>query len=403
MAKRIALFLDGTWNKTRPDTRATNVQRLFEATDGVVDGDIAHSDHVKKYLKGVGTPRDFLALKNWYCDPRVVLDYLSHPVDAAALIAGGAGGWGIGDQIKAAYAYLSEQYARWRGAEVYLFGFSRGAYAARSLAGFVDRVGLLLQDKEHLVGNAFALYQAGGRREQSALKEYLRKMVESEGPSDEQTLPVYFIGVWDTVGSLGFPRWLEAITRPHTDYHQVDLPFNVTHARHALALHELRKDYRPTLWRGKHPRSSSQTLRQCWFAGAHADVGGGYSETGLADLALIWMAEEAARVSAGTPPMFWSRTTLAPAIGDTVVHQESGGLWRVLGPVIREELTKRGRPIGETWDSFYGHASASQRLSSPAAVNYGGEIHSFAESLREVDRLTAAMLSDIQVGGRALL
>jgi len=188
-------------------------------------------------------------------------------------------------RIKEAYGFLSAEYDRGRGDKVFIFGFSRGAFAARSLAGFVSRVGTLLRDKLDLVEAAYRIYEEGADPEDTPLREFLlefagQAMIRSI--EDQGAMLIHLVGVWDTVGALGLPGRLRRFTARHTEYHQTEVPPTVLAARHALALHELRKPFEPLLWsnRNHHPG-----LLQVWFPGAHQDVGGGYGKdaSGLAD------------------------------------------------------------------------------------------------------------------------
>ncbi len=104
-------------------------------------------------------------------------------------------------------------------------------------------------------------------------------------------MPIHFIGVWDTVAAQGFPSRAKIFSAAFTEYHQTELPTNITHARHALALHELRREFEPLLWTIR--SHEGQSLVQKWFAGAHSDVGGSYEQTNWSDVALGWVANEA--------------------------------------------------------------------------------------------------------------
>jgi hypothetical protein len=342
MPKSIALFIDGTWNSSvavrkakesalaRNDMAAyeeeaatdTNVAKLYDACTLSADGPASFGSPlpappaaarrgaaanapaaagIKKYLVGVGglseEPEGGLARAAWELLRRTVRP------DA---IAGGAFGLGLARIIKDAYAFLSRNYQN--GDRIYIVGFSRGAYAARSLAGFVDRVGLLLSNHttDDTVEAAFMLYQAGTIGHESELGNLVRevsgqrllregKLSMGDSVTRDHELPVYFIGLWDTVASLGvdYLPLVGNVTRPFNAFHRVDLPACVTHARHALALHELRSAFRPLLWHYK--TRDAQTLQQMVFRGAHADVGGGYAETHWSDHALRWMATEVIR------------------------------------------------------------------------------------------------------------
>ena len=262
MSKNIALFIDGTWNNAAL-TQQTNVHKLYLAAHAVSEPSILDDDgipvappnarQVVHYLNGVGT--------GGYLDTCV----------------GGATGFGTSEKIKEAYLFIAMNYQR--GDNVYLFGFSRGAFAARSLAAFVAVVGWTLKDKPswNKVDAAYVMYvQAGGRaRIDQALMDDLEisrgQLVES------RPIPIRLIGVWDTVKMTVHPD-------------SPKLPNHITNARHALALHDLRPEFEPTLWEDWD--QNKQSLEQVWFPGAHSNVGGGYANTDLSDAALLWMACE---------------------------------------------------------------------------------------------------------------
>lgn len=310
MTKNIALFIDGTWNDA-DRTVETNVHKLYQLAlahqgphhrvDGIPVADPG-CKQIVHYLEGVGT----------------------HPRWTDRL-RGGVTGFGTAKRIREAYRFLSLNYDRYDDDRVYLFGFSRGAFAARALAGFVGLIGLLLRDfaTAKNVEYAYQLYKKAGEEgwDPGTLQQQIRMFLGGrpgriEPPAGqeknlESVPPIYvhFIGVWDTVKSLGLPgqpaRWTRHYDNPL-------LPHHISHARHALALHELRPEYEPTLWKGIESRragapksSMNPSLQQVWFPGAHADVGGGYVVADLSDLALAWMARESAihqlRLAASTP------------------------------------------------------------------------------------------------------
>jgi hypothetical protein len=142
---------------------------------------------------------------------------------------------------------------------------------------------------------------------------------------------VDFIGVWDTVGSIGLPtRFFHTITRHRWDYHDVSLVPAIRHAAHALAIDEKRKPFQPTLWTDK--VGQDQTLEQRWFVGVHSNIGGGYHKDGLANCALHWMADQASAVGLDLDrdflkpyQKFWAHE----------LRDSYGGIYRLMGPAIR--------------------------------------------------------------------
>jgi uncharacterized protein (DUF2235 family) len=264
MVKRIALFFDGTWDRPSDDPDPStavdsNVVRLFRS---VAEGPQADgATQVKWYDTGVGT--------NWY-----------------DRIGGGAFGFGLDEKIRDGYTALV---SLWpdpdQGCQAFLFGFSRGAYTARSLIGMIRNVGLLTPGNLHRLPEAYELYR---RRDASA--DTPEAVAFRNNYSRE--IGIHFIGVWDTVGALGIPlpalQWLNAAEYA---FHDTELSGIVLNAVHALAVDEHRVDYQASLW--KAIPKPGQSVEQRWFAGAHCDVGGGYADRRLSNIALGWMQRRA--------------------------------------------------------------------------------------------------------------
>jgi uncharacterized protein (DUF2235 family) len=293
-------------------------------------------------------------------------------------------------RIKEAYAYLSWEYDQQRGDKVFLFGFSRGAFAARSLAGFVSKVGILLRRKLEHVEAAYKLYEADVDGRQSPLADYLvpltgRPLLESG--EDEDALRIHFIGVWDTVGALGLPWRRIKFTARHTEYHQTEVPPNVMTARHALALHELRKPFNPMLWSDGNGHSG---LRQAWLPGAHADVGGGYllHESGLANNALRWMAEEAQAHGLQLEP---TTRWLAGQTSAEVLHHQIRKWFIGLKPSVRPQLQMHhdtfSRDSSALGHAMFFHESARLHLLNAAARQYKFFRPGVNDALQKADEL----------------
>ena len=205
----------------------------------------------------------------------------------------GATGYGISRILLACYSWLVRTYAP--GDELYFFGFSRGAYTARSLAGFVRNSGILRPEHESLIPDGFALYRSrdGSRTPRSEASRLFR---QNYAWSDRT--PIRCIGVWDTVGSLGVPNdlfqgILKHLFRVNREFHDTDLSSSVDFAFHAVAIDEHRKSFLPTLWTVPPGQRSDQHVEQCWFPGCHADVGGGNPDSALSAVALEWMIDRA--------------------------------------------------------------------------------------------------------------
>ncbi|MBY4899154.1 DUF2235 domain-containing protein [Cupriavidus sp. AU9028] len=255
MPKNLAVFFDGTWNE--PNDR-TNVHALYRAA---TDND--HQD--TRYIEGVGTKGQGL----WSAIDR---------------LAGGAFGAGLSANIREGYQWLCQRYAP--GDRLFLFGFSRGAYSARSLAGMIRNCGLLREPDRDGVAEAYALYRDDdGPDAPGALRFRQARSHETD---------IHFLGVWDTVGRLGIP--VDGISVPGFSsfyrFHDAELSNHVVHAYQALATNEFRKPYAPTYWTRKPastPRPADRPVEQRWFVGAHSDVGGGYEDGALATLPGRWL------------------------------------------------------------------------------------------------------------------
>jgi uncharacterized protein (DUF2235 family) len=312
MGKNIILCLDGTWNG--PDSRddsgnqtPTNVQKVFEALSGsellaptddekefaLSPADGGSGGQVGKYIHGIGDSNNVLA----------------HAVE-------GAVGLGLVARVVRGYTYLSRVYQP--GDDIFVLGFSRGAYTARALAGFVTHQGLLDWNAMQLVAGSEESYSAG----LAAWQQYKKAIYQNKGsilqdlaqvvsdlhdrfdlglhPAPKlqfvNNVGIAAVGVWDTVGALGIPDIEEqdgsAVRVDVFQFCDTALNASVAHGFHAVAIDEQRVDFTPTLW------AARDGVVQVLFAGAHADVGGGYAlaESGLSNAGLAWMARQMASV-----------------------------------------------------------------------------------------------------------
>ncbi|WP_341918119.1 DUF2235 domain-containing protein [Hydrocarboniphaga effusa] len=257
MPQHLALFFDGTWNTQKDRTNVSRLSRLV--LDATADGRVQQ----RYYDRGVGT--------QWH-----------------DRLLGGAFGAGLTQNICDGYRWLSralQHSGSIADDRIYLFGFSRGAYTARSLAGLVRKCGVLRQADEATVRTAHRLYRDRRSDPDSAIALRFRREHSHE-------VRIHFIGVWDTVGELGVPLSGVPFGRDEYKFHDTALSKIVNHAYQALAIDEHRKDFAPTLWTQIKP--SNQEVEQRWFVGAHADVGGGYSDGRLQNLPLRWIQDKAA-------------------------------------------------------------------------------------------------------------
>jgi uncharacterized protein (DUF2235 family) len=326
---RLVVFMDGTWESWADNT---NVSQLCGRVPHIPRGGPGGGQD-KCYIQGVG-------------------------VNPWERLRGGILGLGVDTNIREGYRFLVEHHRP--GDEIFLLGFSRGAFTARSLAGMITKCGLVppevLGDDE-----VFARYRDKAR-------PGLREMTANEDDPDARTEQdkavlaharlerIRFIGVFDTVGSLGIPGDVgHLLSRHKYEFHDTRLSGFVDIARHAVALDENRPEFTPTLWTAVPIPIPGHTtsVQQRWFVGAHTDIGGGgppsRKPAPLSALAREWIAREAvaAGLTVDAPP-----TPLTGREGESPVHDSYtaflfglSGLvplrrryWRPVNTTIGEEL-----------------------------------------------------------------
>jgi len=248
-------------------------------------------------------------------------------------VLGGAFGVGLRDNILDCYRFLVEYYHP--GDALYLFGFSRGAYTVRSLAGLIrncgiiDREGLDDAARDAAIDAAFQLYRKRG----DDTAPVAAKAVDFRASHSHPDFRITCIGVWDTVGALGIPVGLFGRLSQHLfGFHDVTLSSRVDCAFHAIAVDERRRPFVPTLWEQQPGASQAgQVLEQVWFTGVHSDVGGGYgwAERDLASLTLRWMAN---RVTTRCRLELDTGRIPAPSGTPPELHDSFKWYYRVLGP-----------------------------------------------------------------------
>jgi uncharacterized protein (DUF2235 family) len=320
--KRVIVCCDGTWDDTGDQRMDTNVFRMARAihatqeTGGVLQ--------IVLYLRGVGTSG--LRIEK---------------------LVEGAIGLGVDDNIRSAYMFIAQNYVP--GDEIFLFGFSRGAYTARSLTGLISACGILKRQKLGDLPCAWAYYRSDPPH---SPEKFLTKC-NTETHADAR---IKFVGVWETVGALGLPGGLFAAENARKfAFHDTSPCAAMEHGCHALAIDEHRHDFVPTLW--TEPAPAGVGIEQVWFAGAHSDVGGGYATRALADIPLVWMAEKAQAhglaLDRNCLPVSADLQNLAPS------HDSSSGLFSIdrFSPTFREILQK---PF---------EVSAFERLYAPLDAN----------------------------------
>lgn len=241
-----------------------------------------------------------------------------------------AQGRGINRQIMRAYGQLASHYRP--GDRIFLMGYSRGAFAVRSLAGVIDRVGLLRQDcaTERNLRLAFRHYRMNP--DGDAARAFARAFCHPESP-------IEMVGVWDTVKALGLRLpFLWMLTERQNSFHNHHLGASIRHGFHALALDETRAVFAPVLW--DCPPGWEGNVEQVWFRGAHGDIGGqigGFEAARpLANIPLVWMLDRAEACGLTLPPGWRARFPCDPAAPMV-------GTWRGWGAIF---LLRQCRPMG---------------------------------------------------------
>ena len=246
MAKNIIICFDGTGNEYSEHN--TNVVKLYEAI-------VRDKSQIAFYDPGVGT-----------------FSFLGRSLGRqTGLLLGKAFGAGLCQNIEDGYEYLMNTYEQ--GDKVFLFGFSRGAFTARALAGMIYRFGLLQKGSKNLIPYVSKMYN---NRDFAVSAKFKATFCQECNP--------HFVGVWDTVASLGYING--------KTFYDHKLNPSISFAYQAVSIDEKRKKFPISLW-DESTKATGQTIEQVWFAGVHSDVGGSYKECGLSDIPLGWMLDNA--------------------------------------------------------------------------------------------------------------
>lgn len=287
MAKNIVICSDGTG---QDGLKQTNVSRLFTILD-LSD----EENQIARYDPGVGTiPHPEVSTAVSRRDPGVksvpAIDSPTAVLRHLRRWAGLAVGYGLFQNVKEMYEVLIDHYAE--GDRIFLFGFSRGAFTVRVLAGLLFRCGLLLPEHRDRYSKAFKLYEPHFDKLKPDELTKLRADIDKFRSSYSRPCKeISFLGIWDTVKSVGY-IWPKSL--PHTRRNPI-----VKTVRHALSIGESRSFFVPTTWGGLDGDTKlpikGQDVKEIWFAGSHSDVGGGYEEeeSDLAKISLKWMIKEA--------------------------------------------------------------------------------------------------------------
>lgn len=346
MAKNIVILLDGTSNQVSADR--TNILRLY--------GVLEKSDRQLVYYDpGVGTLGDD---RSWLWIWRKATEIWSL-----------ATGWGLDDNVKEAYRFLVENYDKGRGSDaavqerdrIYIFGFSRGGYTARVLAGFINALGLIEKRNLNLLDYAYRAYKRIGVAGATGFEEMrlYERVLQADRP------PIRCLGLFDTVASVIESGRFVPRLRSHAFTSRNP---SVESVRHTVAVDERRTMFNAILWpadgmyRGNpfnRIREVDQDVREVWFNGCHCDVGGGLpeAESALAKVPLRWMIEQTASmglayVARNVKTMVMGEggavnTSGSPYVGPdggARIHETMTPLWAILEFLPRRKPRLSNRP-----------------------------------------------------------
>jgi uncharacterized protein (DUF2235 family) len=424
--KRLVVFCDGTWNDLRMP-HLTNVARLAKCVSPT--GKMTLPDETER-----------IAAQVVYYDEGVgVSDSVSRLADRLVRLEGGALGRGLDSKIEKAYRFIVLNYDP--GDEIFIFGFSRGAYTARSLCGLIRKCGVLRRSEFENIPAALDLYRDDTKPWHADAQAFRRRFSwpliagEEDYTDDDRAeieafkakagvhphirvIPpdirrrgfhVRYLGVWDTVGSLGVPknyRTLYALTHDRYRFHDEEASSWIESLRHAVALDEERATFDVTpvtnihdlniLWAAAaippaqvddpHAKTyvpyNKRLYQQRWFPGDHGAVGGGNPEPGLSSAGLLWIAEgaelmglkldrgpgselsEALRLAQACANWKINKDGTPRSAADFDVLRQVGGVKRRAGPMTFDEIHESAR---ERWrrDSSYRPAGMMRFIGMP--------------------------------------
>lgn len=342
MGRKLIICCDGTGNEIKENQ--SNVLKFYR----LIKKD---STQVCFYDPGVGTISDCSAWERFKNKAKGVFGLVT--------------GYGLDDNVLEAYSFLIHNYQD--GDQIYMLGFSRGAYTVRVLAGFINMVGLLSSNNDNLCGYALTAYKQASTNDDFGFAWRVQEVMEAK------RVTIRFVGCWDSVGSVIVPRpdrwFIPSLEK---------LPFTkrnpcVQVFRHAIAIDERRRMFRLLEWEEgqkyktnpfvKDEDAGEQDIKQVWFSGVHSDIGGGYpeNESGAAKIPLRWMVKEAekngivfrtemvSRLVDGNNPANSSRNYAAPA-PNADLHNSMNFTWSILEWLPKasknRELKKRKSFLG---------------------------------------------------------
>lgn len=322
--KRIIICADGTWNRPEQLGKEQYPTSVLTFARHLLPQDDAGTKQVIFYDWGIGSYHDQMA--------------------------GGALGAGLEKNVQDGYRFLIHNYEI--GDEIYLFGFSRGAYTVRSLCGLINNCSLLKSTEGRLIEKAFDIYKT---KKHTPKSQFSIDWRAKHSVADK--VKIHFVGVWDTVGALGLPFSIFGLIKDKHLFYDRKLGSNLKTVRHALSLDELRDDFEPTIWQTR----ETVDLAQVWFAGVHADIGGSYKPDKdgkvLSDIPMQWLLTEAENSGLAFDNQIKQRTLTAHTCANASQHNEYKGKYKLLGKRIREIPKQQDIPT-------YVHSSVKTRYLS---------------------------------------
>ncbi|MEL7036230.1 MAG: DUF2235 domain-containing protein [Cyanobacteria bacterium J06592_8] len=364
--KRLVVCCDGTWQKLN-NPYPTNVVKFAQAVKSIASDGVPQ---IVFYDEGIGTEGGLNSL------------------------LGGAFGQGIDKNIQDGYRFLCLNYIK--GDEIYLFGFSRGAYTVRSLAGLIYNSGLLSRPYIRLASEAYELYR------DSFIKPKDSRLVQFRQEHGER-VPIKLLGCWDTVGSLGIPEvsLFSVFTQKFNQryrFHDTSLSPIIENALHAVAIDEPRKAFSVTpMTPSRH--SQTQVVRQVWFPGDHGCIGGGVEEVrGLSDCALKWMIDAIGQLGLGLelePTAI--PTGIEPDPGIDLIMDIVGWITSLGGKALRELSEK----FDDFDDSVIQRFQTRQDYRPPNLIEkYGDQLEEFIQTRLNLNQSQVYEGEDLQVYAR---
>lgn len=319
--KKIVFCADGTWSHPKSSdavsTTDTNVYKLYKALT-------TSATQSPLYDDGVGADTS-------------IIEHL----------LGGGFGTGLFQKVKDGYTQIAHNYND--GDQIYLFGFSRGAYTARSIGGMLTACGLPTNLTQQAIDDAFSTYRM---QPQSAERQAARANLTQN--YDNRPVSIAMIGVWDTVGSLGIPSVIGGVDPILYGFLNTQLSAQVKAAYQAISIDERRRSFPPTLWDGD--PAPGQTIEQVWFSGCHSSVGGGCPDCGLSDITLKWMLGKAKDNGLEIDPTIWNTYQAIDSAANALDEiQES---WNILWGIPMHRTIASNAAIASSVASRLQHIAA---------------------------------------------